>query len=279
MINVEELAEMFAGRSYDIAEVHRFVIQPDNILRGYKTTRHGLLFPIRGEARLQVDDATYDLQPGAIFHSPPNKLLNSHVTSQSVYEYYLVLYRLDNQQDTDSAHTCDTHFRLEPGVHSRVHEHLAMLHQHMHSPGGIGKLRAKELFLGIMHQVLVGCKHRESGESGYPPDKTAIEEAVAYINGHYMHPLTLGELSELHAMSPKRFSYFFHKYTGFRPIDYVIHYRMERASELLKIGQFPIRDIAGSVGYSNPLYFSRIFKKKFGLSPSAYSEKQEHEHL
>ncbi|WP_309473831.1 helix-turn-helix transcriptional regulator [Paenibacillus thiaminolyticus] len=49
-------------------------------------------------------------------------------------------------------------------------------------------------------------------------------------------------------------------------------YRMERASELLKAGIFPIRDIAVSVGYANPLYFSRAFKKKFGMSPSAYAD-------
>nr|WP_272491110.1 helix-turn-helix transcriptional regulator [Paenibacillus apiarius] len=88
-----------------------------------------------------------------------------------------------------------------------------------------------------------------------------------------MNPLTLDELAELHSMSPKRFSYFFHKYTGYRLIDYLINDRMERASELLKAGNFPIRDIAVSVGYVNPLYFSRVFKKKFGVSPSAYAYK------
>jgi YesN/AraC family two-component response regulator len=46
---------------------------------------------------------------------------------------------------------------------------------------------------------------------------------------------------------------------------------MERAGELLKSGSYLIRDIAISVGYTNPLYFSRIFKKKFGTSPSEYA--------
>ncbi len=90
-----------------------------------------------------------------------------------------------------------------------------------------------------------------------------------------MEMLTLDELAELHAMNPKQFSYYFHKYTGFRPIDYVIHYRMERARELLQTGDFPIRDIAASVGYTNPLYFSRLFKKKLGITPSSYLEKNE----
>lgn len=118
-----------------------------------------------------------------------------------------------------------------------------------------------------MHQVLAGHKNRENSNS---PNKEVIEEAISYIKRNYMNPLTLEELAAIHAMNPKRFSYYFYKYAGFRPIDFVIHYRMERASELLKIGNFPISDIAVSVGYANPLYFSRAFKKKFGVSPSDY---------
>ncbi|WP_228469245.1 helix-turn-helix transcriptional regulator [Paenibacillus sp. JNUCC31] len=78
-------------------------------------------------------------------------------------------------------------------------------------------------------------------------------------HGHYMNLLTLDELVGLHGMSSKRFSYFFHKYTGFRPIDYVIHYRMERAGELLRSGNYLIHDVAISVGC------------KFGVSPSEYA--------
>lgn len=104
-----------------------------------------------------------------------------------------------------------------------------MLHQNVHASGGIEKLRVKELFLSILHQVLISCRNREND--------------------------------------------FFNKYTGFRPIDYVFNYRMERSSDLLKAGNFSIHDIAVSVGYTNPLYFSRLFFKNFGVSPSAYTHK------
>ncbi|WP_311295112.1 AraC family transcriptional regulator [Paenibacillus sp. MER TA 81-3] len=56
-------------------------------------------------------------------------------------------------------------------------------------------------------------------------------------------------------------------------MDFVIQHRMERACELLKTGNFPIRDIAVSVGYGNPIYFNRAFKKRFAVSPSAYANK------
>ncbi|GGI44709.1 hypothetical protein GCM10008018_08450 [Paenibacillus marchantiophytorum] len=74
-------------------------------------------------------------------------------------------------------------------------------------------------------------------------------------------------------MNSKRFSYYFYKYTGFRPINFFIQYRMERASELLKIGDFPISYIAVSVGYANPLYFSRaslLFIAERMLATSEY---------
>ncbi|UNK20174.1 AraC family transcriptional regulator [Paenibacillus sp. N3/727] len=196
--------------------------------------------------------------------------LDAQVIGQSEYEYYLLFSRFDKLDEVYSGHECDSHFKLEAGANPRVLELLIMLHQNANTLRGIGKLRVKELFFSVMHHVLVSYKHRESGSS---PSERVIEEALAYINRHYMNPLTIDELAELHAMSPKRFSYFFHKYTGLYPIDYVINYRMERASDLLKVGNFPIRDIAISVGYANPLYFSRVFKKKFGVSPSAYTHK------
>ncbi|MGX4583565.1 helix-turn-helix domain-containing protein [Paenibacillus chitinolyticus] len=272
MIDLDKLAEIFASCSYDIESAYRLVIQPQSVLSDFRTVRHGFLFIIRGEAKMCVDETAYQLLPGSVFHAAPGMQLDSRVIGQSEFEYYLLFYRLDKLGDENRGHECDSHFKLEPGVNPRVTELLSLLHQNVHTLGGIGKLRVKELFLSIVHQVLVGCKYRENGSF---PSKRVIEEAVAYINGHYMNPLTLDGLAELHAMSPKRFSYFFHKYTGFRPIDYVIHYRMERASELLKTGHFPIRDIAVSVGYANPLYFSRVFKKKFGVSPSAYTHKIE----
>ncbi|MFF2175842.1 helix-turn-helix domain-containing protein [Lysinibacillus sp. NPDC058147] len=267
MIDLDKLAEIFARGFYDIEGVHRLVIQPKSILSEFKAVRYGFLFVIRGEARMSVNGTVYELQPGSVIHVAPGMLLDAQVISQSEYEYYLLFYRFDKLDEVYGGRECDSHFKLEAGANPRVLELLIMLHQNANAHSGIGKLRVKELFLSVMHQVLVGCKHRESGSS---PSERVIEEAIAYIHRYYMNPLTLDELAELHAMSPKRFSYFFHKHTGFRPIDYLINYRMERASDLLKVSNFPIHDIAISVGYTNPLYFSRVFKKKFGVSPSVY---------
>ena len=53
-----------------------------------------------------------------------------------------------------------------------------------------------------------------------------------------------------------------------RPINYLIKYRLEQAIKLLKEEEYTIQEVAALVGYSDPLYFSRIFKKHVGYSPS-----------
>lgn len=263
LIDSDQLADLFASGSFDIQDVYRLVIQPNSTLRKFKTENHGFLFTIRGEASMSVSGMVYELQPGSVLHVTPDSQLALQVTGQSEYEYHSLFYSLYLDKESE----CDIPFKLESGANPRVIELLTMLHQNVHTPGGMGKLRVKELFLRIMYQILMGCKQRDRDSS---PNKRVIEEAVAYISGQYMNPLTLQDLAELYDMTPKSFSYFFHKYTGLHPIDYVIQYRMERACEILKAGNIPIRDVAVTVGYPNPLYFSRVFKQKFGLSPSAY---------
>ncbi|OZQ81556.1 AraC family transcriptional regulator [Paenibacillus sp. VTT E-133291] len=267
MINLDKLAKAFTKGVYDIEDRSRLVIQPKSLLSEFTTVKHGFLFIIRGGARIRVNGTVYELRPGSVFHAAPGMQMDSQVIGPSELEYYSLFYKLDMPEEMNSTTEFDSHFKLEPGANLKIIELLIMLHQNTHPSGEIGKLRIKELFLSLIHQVLIACSDRENDSS---PNQRMVDEALAYIKLHYMNSLTLGELAERHAMSINRFSYFFHKYTGLRPIDYVVNYRMERACDFLKAGNFPIHEIAERVGYDNPLYFSRLFKKKFGVSPSAY---------
>ncbi|MBU5350676.1 AraC family transcriptional regulator [Paenibacillus barcinonensis] len=268
MINVDKLASIFADNLYEIDGVNRMILQPKSVLRGFRTLNHGFIFVIRGEASMSVNGTVYELYPGSVFHAAPGMYLDSQVNGQSEYEYYSLFYRYDRAGEDKCVPELFSHYKLESGADPRVVELLIMLQKQFSNQGGIGKLRIKQLFLSIMVHIFTGYSQRERAAS---PCEKMVEEAISYIQGHYMNPMTLDELAKLHGVGSKRFSYFFHKYTGFRPIDYVIHYRLERASELLRSGNYLVRDVAASVGYTNPLYFSRAFKKKFGVSPSEFT--------
>ncbi len=62
----------------------------------------------------------------------------------------------------------------------------------------------------------------------------------------------------------------FKHYTGMTPMQYIISVRMTHAQQLLSTTDYTITEISAVVGYDNPLYFSRLFKKQIGLSPTDY---------
>jgi AraC family transcriptional regulator len=81
---------------------------------------------------------------------------------------------------------------------------------------------------------------------------------------------TLAEIASLVRLSPFHFARCFKQSTGLPPHRYLIQLRIEKAKELLEHTALPITEIAAQVGYEDPGYFSRLFLKEAGVSPSQY---------
>ena len=58
--------------------------------------------------------------------------------------------------------------------------------------------------------------------------------------------------------------------TGMAPLEYVHHVRLEEAKQMLESGDQPVESIALDVGYSEASFFSRLFRRKVGLTPAQY---------
>lgn len=97
-----------------------------------------------------------------------------------------------------------------------------------------------------------------------------IERAKEYIRQNYKRDLSLEDMSREVDMSPYYFSKLFKEVTGSNFVEYVTEIRIRRAKELLREGQSSIKQICGEIGYSDPNYFSRIFKKWTGQTPTEF---------
>lgn len=98
-----------------------------------------------------------------------------------------------------------------------------------------------------------------------------VERAKQYVTEYYMDSeLTVERLSDYLNVSPSYFSTIFKKETGSTFVSYLTDERLQRAVELLNITDDKSYIIAEKVGYKEPNYFSYVFKKKFGVSPSKY---------
>ena len=97
-----------------------------------------------------------------------------------------------------------------------------------------------------------------------------IDKAMIYFAEHYNEDICIEDYAKDHHMSTSWFIRNFKQYTGSTPMQYILSKRIYNAEALLQSEQYNITEISNIIGYENPLYFSRIFKKIKGLSPSEY---------
>ena len=97
-----------------------------------------------------------------------------------------------------------------------------------------------------------------------------IEQAVQYFTENYNTSISIDRYAQSHNLSISWFIQNFKQYTGTTPTQYILLLRISNAKDLLENTAYNVSEIANIVGYDNPLYFSRIFKKQSGVSPSEY---------
>jgi AraC-like DNA-binding protein len=94
-----------------------------------------------------------------------------------------------------------------------------------------------------------------------------LSEVLAHIHQHLDQPIVMDDLADLASCSLGHFHQQFHQATGETPLHYLARHRMERALQFLRQTQWPVKTIAAKSGFTDPLYFSRCFRKVFGCSP------------
>lgn len=97
-----------------------------------------------------------------------------------------------------------------------------------------------------------------------------IRKAVDYVNLNLSSPLGLKDMAELFNVNSSYLSTLFKKEMGITLTDYVNKQRIDAALKLLNTGDMQVQDIAYFVGISDVNYFSKLFKKQVGNTPSGY---------
>ena len=97
-----------------------------------------------------------------------------------------------------------------------------------------------------------------------------MEFARRYFNEHYNEPISIQEYAESRNMSVCYFQRNFKQIVKHTPMQYLLAIRVNNAASLLETTDYSMAEIAAIVGYEDPLYFSRLFRKIKGVSPRDY---------
>ena len=101
-------------------------------------------------------------------------------------------------------------------------------------------------------------------------NKAPVRVAKKYIQENYNKKVSLNDIAALVNLNPVYFSLIFKKETGINFSDYVINSKLDKSKELMKDLKYNIAEIAAMVGYNDSRHFSKLFKKKVGISPMDY---------
>ncbi len=102
------------------------------------------------------------------------------------------------------------------------------------------------------------------------PVARTLERSLGVIHASYQKELRIPDLARMENLSQSRYHTLFRELTGVSPAAYIIDLRLQSACDLLRSTDMSIKQIALQVGYDDPFFFSKLFKRHMGISPQSY---------
>jgi AraC-like DNA-binding protein len=122
----------------------------------------------------------------------------------------------------------------------------------------------------LTHLMGLILRHKEEFYHGETSVRERIEKSIEFMKGHLRQPLKIATLAALVNLSRSHYTTLFRRVTGYAPLNYLNHLRMQRAVQLLNTTELSIKHISDQLGFSDQFYFSRAFSKLHNHSPSEH---------
>lgn len=238
--------------------------------RPHGAEQHILIYCIEGRGSVTIKKKQYDIEPGNFFIVPKQ---TEHYYAANEKDPWTIYWTHFTGKISDAiiAHMLD-----------QLDGHKSFLHYN--------EQRTK-LFNTIYHQLERGysienmlyanmCFSHFLGSFMHAEkinDVSAITEmdiVIDFMKKNIDSMCTLHQMADEVNMSPSHFSFLFKKKTGYPPMEYFNHLKVQQACQFLMFTNLRIKEIAARVGIEDPYYFSRFFTRLMGMSPNTYRERR-----
>jgi AraC-like DNA-binding protein len=145
-----------------------------------------------------------------------------------------------------------------------------LLDEHRH-PSSTSELMARSL----LHELILWiARDYEASMLNYqrrlPKYSPPIQAAVLWLDEHVGEPVLMEHAANAAGLSESHFRRWFQREVGFNPADYIMYRRVEIAKDRLRQGEDSVTKIAMDLGFSTSAYFTSVFRKRTGLTPTQY---------
>ncbi|MGZ9586100.1 AraC family transcriptional regulator [Paenibacillus marinisediminis] len=232
---------------------------------------------VSGSGTFTSRGTTYHLHKGDCFFIFPSELVTYRADEKDPWSYLWIAFRGTLAESLMSDIGVGPHL---PNIHLEQDDHVTHLFRRVQQAlicgGKMGDLEAEALLRLALVEISKSKQHHHAiGHEVRSDLERQVEEAVRYMTLRYNTPISIEQLAQQFGYHRTYFSKMFHEIMGETPIQMLIRLRMERARTLLITTKLPVEHIASSVGYLDALYFSKMYKRSYGESPTVY--RKEHQ--
>jgi AraC-like DNA-binding protein len=273
---------------------------------GYSSHRiqnYELVFVYGGELYITLDDESFIATAGDCVLLKPGQIFSAKIGSGDLTKYYIVHWNLTspvwqlsdkaalsqieqsiqsyNYQDLNDIfempHTSYKRIYLSERCSIKNYPRIYDILENMIAERNQLKLCSEIMISVRLCEILIilsratfgrlGVNVFLSEESELP---NLVQEAIFFINNNYMNHVCIDDLCGILGVSPQYLIRIFKKHLHITPLQYVNHFRIQKAKTFLRHTSMYIKEISYDVGIQNPYYFCRLFKQVENMTPTEY---------
>ena len=228
-----------------------------------------LFLVISGEGTLKINNKEFALCKGSLFFSFPQHFHEIEASEDFMYIY--ISFMGESIQGIFS--------ELEISAENPVYYNFEYLIDFwMDAIRRITRANSNLLTEGVLLYTLSFLSSREDHIEIKSESESNFDLIVYYIDSHYTDPdISLKKISDIFSYTPKYLSKLFSKNMNMTFSGYINNLRVQHACSLIEDSVTSVSEISSACGFSDPLYFSKVFKKTTGFSPIAYIKRRDKE--
>lgn len=232
-----------------------------------------LLYCKEGCGHVQIENRTYTLSPNQFIILPPNIMHQYEADTKDPWTIYWIHFK--GSKAKNMTRGFDIPHSIPPSKESRIEERLNVfeeMYTTLKRGYDIDNIAYVNLCLGYFLATFLFVDQYRTATSQSEYQGSIINWAIYYMHENINKLLSIEDVASYINYSSSYFYRKFRKETGVAPMAYFTQMKINKAFELLTETDMQINQIAAMLGYLDPLYFTKVFKKVTGMSPNKYKK-------
>lgn len=267
----QEQESFWSNLAIRTLDVYSSTLRSDGVWRETELTENVLLLASGGEGELVINGEVSHVQASFACQLAKGTSFTLTTRAENIH-YIMIFYKVFSMVEDSSMlnlqqrnNQLSKSFLQHPVLRTELYQSAETIVSKWSQGDGLERFHVNAMLQCLLYELVL---EEERSQGSPAPDMVDI--VATYIAGHYRKEMELKELAALAGCSVRQLQRRFKQQKQLAPMEYIIQLRMESAARLLLYTDAPIGEVAEKAGYRDTYYFSRAFKKYYGVPPQVY---------